>query len=61
MVPKKKSPTISMNSAIPTKTDFMSSYITGRLGFYFAIVIFQNSLSAQQLGYHAYIMYSLIE
>jgi len=35
---KKQSPTISMNSAIPTKTDYMPSYITGRLGLYFAIV-----------------------
>jgi len=39
MVPKEQSPTISMNSAIPTKTDYTPSYITGRLGFYFVIVI----------------------
>jgi len=39
IVPKKQTPTISMNSAIPTKTDYMPSYITRRLGLYFAIVI----------------------
>jgi hypothetical protein len=38
-VPKKQTPTISMNSAIPTRTDYMPSYITGRLGPYFATVI----------------------
>lgn len=56
MVPKKKSPTISMNSVIPTKTDFMSSYIKGRLGFYFASVIlskfpFSTAIRLSRLHY----------